>query len=289
MDNKQVAHLWANKSRESANGSHFFFEGDTIYSYGHHFPIARHHKGCVLFTQKDYSVTTSRHKGYVRCACSHLEVFHVDDVTKDPSGKDVKEYARRIQDAAMACARARNPQWKLDSLTRLITEANDFCLKFGFQTRFSAPENFDELKIRAKAASQKLARQTRLKNERIERENQEAVTRWLAGEPISLPYTIQKVYLRVKTQDVDKLSPANIETYATVMQTSKGATVPLSEAEKAFRFVMLKREKGWHRNGEQCSIGEFQLDAVNEQGVIAGCHRVSWDEIERFAKTQHWI
>jgi predicted Abi (CAAX) family protease len=65
--------------------------------------------------------------------------------------------------------------------------------------------------------------------------------------------------------------------------------VPLPEAEKAFRFAMIQRKRGWHRNGDQFKVGDYQLDAVNEQGVIAGCHRIGWDEIERFAKTQGWI
>lgn len=50
------------------DGPSFFFRGDTIYSYGQHFPIARHVTGtrgraAVLFTTRDYSKTTSKHKG----------------------------------------------------------------------------------------------------------------------------------------------------------------------------------------------------------------------------------
>ena len=43
-----VAHLWAHRAQESApQRGNFYFDGDTIYSYGSHFPIARHvkHKG----------------------------------------------------------------------------------------------------------------------------------------------------------------------------------------------------------------------------------------------------
>ena len=72
------------------------------------------------------------------------------------------------------------------------------------------------------------------------------------------------------------------------MQTSKGAAVPLADAERTFRFVLTVRARGWHRNGETHAIGHYQLDAVNDQGVIAGCHRVSWEEIERFAQAQGW-
>lgn len=31
-----------------------------------------------------------------------------------------------------------------------------------------------------------------------------------------------------------------------------------------------------------------QLDAVNEFGIVAGCHRVSWAEADRFAMAQGW-
>lgn len=39
MNNSMVAHLWANEKQESANGSNFYFEGESIYSYGRHFEV----------------------------------------------------------------------------------------------------------------------------------------------------------------------------------------------------------------------------------------------------------
>ena len=50
----EVAHAWANQTHEAMRGCNVFFEGDTIFSYGHHFPIARivtvptpHHSGAT--------------------------------------------------------------------------------------------------------------------------------------------------------------------------------------------------------------------------------------------------
>jgi hypothetical protein len=37
----EVAHAWAHQTGRCHRGHHMFYEGDTIYSYGHHFPIAR--------------------------------------------------------------------------------------------------------------------------------------------------------------------------------------------------------------------------------------------------------
>ena len=70
---------------------------------------------------------------------------------------------------------------------------------------------------------------------------------------------------------------------------AKALACRLTDAKRALSFVLARRAKGWHRNGEQCPVGSYQLDAVNDQGVVAGCHRVDWTEIERFAKTQGWI
>lgn len=49
-----VAHLWAHEQEESASGSNFFFEGTSIYSYGHHFEVGR--------------IVKNKHQCYVRNA-----------------------------------------------------------------------------------------------------------------------------------------------------------------------------------------------------------------------------
>ena len=68
-----VAHLWANEKKESARGSNFFFEGESIYSYGYHFEagrIVRNKRGekAYLINSIHYSSTTSKHQYFVRSA-----------------------------------------------------------------------------------------------------------------------------------------------------------------------------------------------------------------------------
>lgn len=292
MNNKEVAHLWANRSRESAKGSSFYFTGDTIYSYGAHFPIARHYKGCVLFTSKGYSNTTAKHKGYARSAVSHLTVFTVSDVSRDPCREDVSDYAAEIKSAALAAGRARNSEAALEVLQRLVDEANSFCARFGFKTRFAMPDNLEELRAKAKASAERERKATLAKQARQERETQKTIRAWLAGESVSIPHFIDKVYLRVRdtrTKIVEPLDTPEKDCPLIMMETSRGARIPLSEAERTFRFVIKMRERGWRRNGDTFQVGDYHLDAVNEQGVVAGCHRIAWDEIERFAKTQGWL
>ena len=70
MNNYMVAHLWANEKKESARGSNFFFEGESIYSYGYHFEvgrIVRNKRGekAYLLNNEYYSTSISAHQRYI--------------------------------------------------------------------------------------------------------------------------------------------------------------------------------------------------------------------------------
>jgi len=117
--------------------------------------------------------------------------------------------------------------------------------------------------------------------------NAKAIEAWRAGQNINLPHDFP-VMLRAEHNAGQIPEGADAPEIIREMVTSKGARVPLADAERAFKFVMKCRAKGWHRNGETFELGGYHLDAVNAQGVVAGCHRVSWEEIERFAKSQGW-
>ena len=53
--------------------------------------------------------------------------------------------------------------------------------------------------------------------------------------------------------------------------------------ELTFLETLINEE---NRQSDQNTI---QLDAINSEGVVAGCHRVSWSEIERVAKLEGWM
>ena len=139
-----VAHLWANQTQDSArNPCHnFYFHGDTIYSYGSHFPIARHvtrkGKSAVLFTTRSYSSTTAGHKCTVESACRHLTVFHVADVTGSDCRKQFAQYRAEYMGLVgkYAKARQRKPE-HLDALRRLVEEANGYAAFFGLRARLT--------------------------------------------------------------------------------------------------------------------------------------------------------
>ena len=117
--NDAVARAWARRAwsaGRSGNGN-LWFEGDTIYSYGRHFPIARFTEALdgsgpvVLFTTDTYSPTTAQHKGDVRAALlwaglggrtfdvPFLGIGYRPEDLADMHAANLADYERRISEA----------------------------------------------------------------------------------------------------------------------------------------------------------------------------------------------
>jgi len=64
MRNYDLGVAFSRGAREG-KANNMFIEGDTIYSYGYHFPIAKRMIGFYLANPGSYSVTTSAHQKYV--------------------------------------------------------------------------------------------------------------------------------------------------------------------------------------------------------------------------------
>ena len=146
-----VAHLWAHKRQDSARnpGRNFYFSGDTIYSYGSHFPIAHHvenkrGESAVLLTTRSYSVTTSGHTWTVQRACEHLTVFHVPDVDNREPRKQFADYRARYMALVgkYAKARQRKPEY-LPLLRDLVEEANRLCRILRIASALDPARRFD--------------------------------------------------------------------------------------------------------------------------------------------------
>ena len=108
MNNKDVAKAWWNcqDANECRRGSNFYYEGDTIYSYGSHFPIAVRHRGYTLCTTRGYSNSTARHMSYVRQVMTGT-VFYVDNVLAETEASHAHNLVGMIEewDDAVAFAR----------------------------------------------------------------------------------------------------------------------------------------------------------------------------------------
>jgi len=303
----EVPHLWYHKTQDSARTSNgnLYFEGDTIYSYGSHFPIARHvsngKQDAVLFTTRTYSVTTSGHCSAVRSAIpSNAVIFHVPELSyigqdyKNSEANEhktnVADYVKRIETAVVTSARARS-SWRKENSQKdavnLLAEVKAygkfFRLKLPKLPTVPALDSKEMAAIRqreTKTAARK-AEETRLaKIEQAKREA-ELAERWRNGENVGYLYNLP-VMLRIRTFGADE----SVQHPVAVVETSRGAQVPVSHALRGLFFVrqVVKSGVEYVRNGHTLHLGHYAIDRIDADGTLhAGCHVISFAEIERIA------
>lgn len=291
---EDVAHVWAHKLLDHARNKtgNFYFHGDTIYSYGCHFPIARHveHKGkkCILFTTRDYSSTTSGHKSEVlRAIPPGVLVFHVECPTNGVRKEMLDGYADRITQLCREVAKGREgfrQQCRLDSLVKLVEEANNFSRFFGLRRKFAAPTDMDEIKAQVKKEAELLRRRQAAERRKREAKQAEALESWLQGGD-KWPHDLEFDHLRIRRPSIGESyghdSPAE-----ELVETTRHAYVPLRDVKKIAKLVLKHVNSGehWQRNGDQISVGDYRLDAITSDGTVhVGCHKFKREEILRFA------
>lgn len=138
-NNSELAHVWANKLQYDARNANnsMFFNGDTIFSYGSHFAIAKHvtndnGETAVLITTRGYSNTTNKHIGHVRRACSHLNFIWCNNPLESHES-NIKHYVSDIETETAKMIRARKPENYLQHLEYLKDRAIRYCDFFGIE------------------------------------------------------------------------------------------------------------------------------------------------------------
>lgn len=292
LTNAELPHLWAHQSQaEGRNPSKsFYFEGLTIFSYGPHFPIARHierkGKKAILFTSRCYSNTTARHKSKVRSAIPpSIPVFTVDNVLSNPTREDLLNLETDALKEYKSAQRAKDDwtkQIRAEHASRLLAQCEAMAQFFGW--KYSRPEweKLSEAVARhtkaekARQAKEEKARQAKeekARQERLECE-QKQIAEFLVGTRFDVFHHELNPVLRVDNENGER-----------IVLTSRGARVPLDHAKKAWRFLrpLLNAGKEWHTNGHKIPVGPFQIESLGADGTLkAGCHTFDKAELLRF-------
>ena len=284
--NQSVGHSWYYREYEEAGCSNFYYQGDTIYSYGNHYPIARKLTDSILFTidgsgfigTSAYSSTTSRHVSYTRQAIpKSATVLFVNNVKAKTKLEHLKNYDYNmdlIGFIVKEIAKGRDDTWAQDqrvkSLKKLIESMNLYTAMFKLGKRQILPEQFlgaDSLtKIKAgekrRAAAEKKAAKQR--QAQLELEKAKKIEEWKRGERHSIPWTISKCYLRIKGD---------------VVETSKGASLSVHHSLLLFYEVNRVLAGGEFKTRH---FGSFSLTNIKRNGdVTIGCHTITYEEMER--------
>lgn len=271
--NSEVCHMWASQSQQSmsnANGS-LYFEGDIIYSYGSHFPIAnRIDNNTVLFTTEDYSNTTSKHKTEVWRACKHLTIFYVPHLY---GGSDnFNDYQNRFNDLIGKSSRARKyTSMYLEQAMKLANEANNYAEYFKLENRINTGDiDLDDIQASIDKLNAEKERKEKERKAQIIEDSKLKVAAWRKGENVgNLPYELGFL-LRVKDGRVE---------------TSQRADIPLEKAVKLWPLILRARKNKTIYKPDNLMLGHYRLDHIDKLGNIrVGCHFIKFEELHHIAQ-----
>jgi hypothetical protein len=297
----EIPHIWAHKVQPSARNAqgNLYFRDSTIFSYGSHFPIARHvtnkaGKPAVLFTtdrttmSHGGSPTTSGHISAVRSAVPpdvlvfnipNAEPHHPHFEQTEQHDKNLAFYKSNIDAALVKASRGRS-SWKRESqhesAVKNRAEYNAYLKFFGLRNKpLAAIPALDSKAleaIKAKEATRIRLESEKTKRERAERLVQlaETIQAWRDGQAVSIPYDVPTM-LRVDGHE---------------LETSRGARVPLAHAKRALVLIraVVSRGEDWQTNGHTCHVGHYRIDRIEANGTVkAGCHVIDRAEWERVA------
>ncbi|MCP3684450.1 MAG: hypothetical protein GY861_17360 [bacterium] len=112
----------------SGKSNTMFIEGDTIYSYGYHFPIARRFGDKFLFTTNKYSITTAKHKSEVSSALSDCKLIYVSKCELSNTKAQIEHNTEKIEERMDKITRARSPtiiEWYKSEIVELKAQNKD--------------------------------------------------------------------------------------------------------------------------------------------------------------------
>lgn len=140
-ERSMVAHLWANRSQDSArdSGGRFYFTGGRLYSYGSHFIIGAHVETAdgprILWNSRTYSMTTTRHQSEAWRALAGWQtrerIVYVDGLGEnDTRGRDwllrlAQRMAKQAGEAFDTAANVKRASAKRDEAARVARQTAD--------------------------------------------------------------------------------------------------------------------------------------------------------------------
>ena len=268
----ELCHKWANQEQESgrnANGS-MYFNGSTIYSYGSHFPIAKHivneqGQRAVLFTERTYSRTTDKHKSKVWMSCKNDNIIFCSL----PNSTHEQNFNFWLNVAELQGARklktAKKPEIYLNIISNVESKAVKYAQFFGIdipetlKAVFSIKDKSQYLDYQHKANElAKIEEQKRLKEQK--KQFKEQIQKWLNLETSRLYTNYKYDFLRINENRIE---------------TTQAVQIPLAIGKKLYQSI---------KNGS-LNVGDKVLNySVNEIGneIKIGCHTFKQSYLLKF-------
>jgi len=305
MNNREVAHRWANQSgrNNAAKGHNFYYDGAAIWSYGSHYCA-----GVLLFTgpgagvalvnSTSYSVSTSKQMGYVGSALSGRIVYvpYPDAALEGGGpkrrehGDNLKSYLDDAESARQAFAKARqgrqliNARGAAEQAAGKIAEYLElFPRAFAGLRELRAA--YDKLRRELKEGgalwvseeTQKKALAANLKNRKAkeERERLQVAAEWAAKAARVAEWL---------TGSGDVHAPGTTPEGFALLRV-KGGRVETSQGAQITEQTARALWAGLCRDADVIGLrlDHYNVTSWNGAALVVGCHRIARAELERMA------
>lgn len=261
FNNSELAHKYANQSQFEGRNSNqsLFFRGKTIYSYGHHFPIAKivtNDQGneAMLFTFRTYSNTTSKQVSIVRSATRQYHKIYCYNPDFNYSD-NFKQWLNMAETQANKLEKAKKPEIYLNELARISDQVNKYAEFFNIEIPetlkavLSIKDKKENLEyMTKKAVLLKIEKAQKEKEQK--REFKEQINKWFNNET-------QRLYTRYKF-DFLRIRDNRVE-------TTQAVQIPIEIAKRLHEKI----KTNTLQVGEQ--LLNYKVDQVDNI-IKIGCH-----------------
>ena len=278
--NSQLAHVWANQLQPEGRASSMFFNGPVIYSYGHHYEIARFveatngQKVCFV-NANGYSNSTAKHTAHVWSAIPDgIPTFKVPFLSGSSFYYGSRQHYFNVEHlpgiiSAMLVEcknfiydqlKARTNFYSFNQASGTYETIVEICQLFDLEIP-ARPENWDDAKKKAEHLRNTQGERQRAKELKELEKSKELLAKWLQHEFNGQLYNVP-VHLRISRD-------------GRLIETTKGAKVDLQAGLR----LLAKLRNNQDVKGEK--IDGFTLIENTLDHVKIGCHTISWPVINQ--------
>lgn len=259
-----VCHVFAQRTQSEGRSSNVFFEGDKIYSYGHHYLLAEFitAKGetAILINDKGYSVTTSKHICQIRQATRQYKQFFVMSTDGTKVLEQLETLAKKLQ-------AARKPELYITQAKSLLSSYNDWLQWSGRKYKEQRQINIVSAVFDGGKYPEYMKKREAAIRAAEKRAAKAALKDWTNKIQKFEAYEIDHIY----TNFSHRMDWLRVSQDNTLVETSQGVKIPVKEA----RVLYLLIKAGKDIKGHEITDGYSKYTVISINGTLkVGCHNI---------------
>ena len=280
--NSELIHVWAHDSSPEImkQANSVTCHNDILYSYSTAIGQIVNND-TVIYNTASYSNTTSKHQSLMRSATSHYSNRIYLDINKYGLNHLIfsqNSFNELILNPNMAKASeylvkaSRSKKYKdhfnMEAIS-IFDNLRRYAILFNLECSLPNVDDLTESAIKADKEAKALEKIRRA--ERI-KERAEALENWRKGLDVRNHFEITA--LRIKDD---------------VIETSRGAKIPLEHAVKFWGLIKAWHEKGtsYVKSNHSIHLGNYAVNRFENDILTVGCHQIPYSEIQNIANQLH--